>query len=389
MPHELVVCFTLGNQSIDGAASVARLIDSVCGDRGIRILPVPMRVDSGELRKVAEGKAYARSLFAGLPQGLTGEALDRYWSAVEVPYKPFYAFEEILAPFGDEPGLPTTLLSAFERLTAELTGGRVTALDPVGAEVRRRYAEAFHRWSALPQPHPSDVQLTYVPEDRPWSDWIEHVLTRAGFRVRSTDVSVESDDEQEPVKATDPGFRTVAVLSSSYMRSWRARTHWQSVTGTDPQGLRRQLIPVRIGEVHASELFNNRNAVDLTRAEEAEAVSLLLGALGALGAAELPEEPTGGPGPRYPGTRPRIWNARKATAHSPDVRRSWSGCEHSSAAGRPSLRSHRCCWGLGGVPRQVVLFRAVLYQTMTPPPLHIARSAAPSMLARRSETCRT
>ena len=125
MPHELVVCFTLGNQSIDGAASVARLIDSVYGDRGIRILPVPMRVDSGELRKVAEGKAYARSRFAGLPQGLTGEAADRYWTAVEVPYKPFYAFEEILAPFGDEPGHPTTLLSAFERLTAELTGGRV------------------------------------------------------------------------------------------------------------------------------------------------------------------------------------------------------------------------------------------------------------------------
>ena len=102
-----------------------------------------------------------------------------------MPYKPFYAFEETLATFGDDPGSPASLLSSFERITDSVTDGQVTAMRPIAEDLRLQYKEAFTRR----QPAAStQVYLSYVPEDRMWADWIEAVLTRAGFRVlpRST-----------------------------------------------------------------------------------------------------------------------------------------------------------------------------------------------------------
>jgi len=68
-----------------------------------------------------------------------------YWSAVDVPYKPFYAFEEILATFGDAPGSPASLLAAFERVTKAVTGSEVIAMRPIAEELRLQYKEAFSR----------------------------------------------------------------------------------------------------------------------------------------------------------------------------------------------------------------------------------------------------
>src|SRR5207302_1452612 len=50
-------------------------------------------------------------------------AADRraYWGAVEVPYVPYFAYEEILAPFKEDPSDPKTCLAAFTRITTEVT----------------------------------------------------------------------------------------------------------------------------------------------------------------------------------------------------------------------------------------------------------------------------
>ena len=76
---------------------------------------------------------------------LTQEQSAQYWASVEVPYKPFYAFEETLATFGDDPGSPTSLLASFERITRAVTGGEVSAMPPMADEVRLQYREAFRR----------------------------------------------------------------------------------------------------------------------------------------------------------------------------------------------------------------------------------------------------
>ncbi|MEW1628197.1 FxSxx-COOH system tetratricopeptide repeat protein [Streptomyces sp. NPDC089173] len=300
LPDALVDCFTLSDQSIDGAASVARQIAERYTGRPIAIFPVPMRIDEGEKEKADAGRALARLKFDRLPRDLSGDELTAYWGAVEIPYRPYYAYEETLATFGDEAGLTNSLLSAFERLTAVITDREITSMPPVGEEVRLRIRDAFtRRRPALP----ADLFLSYVAENRMWADWIESVLTRAGFRVLPRDVSAEPVAPR-PAQTAENAARTVVVLSSAYLKSQRAVDLWERAVAEDPGGGRRQLLPLRVGDVRLSAPYIDRNPVDLFRLDEVHATAALMRAL------DRPVQPADGvsPGPRFPGTVPRIWN---------------------------------------------------------------------------------
>ncbi|ALC32204.1 ATP/GTP-binding protein [Streptomyces sp. CFMR 7] len=300
LPDVLVDCFTLSDQSIDGAASVARQIAERYTGRPIRIFPVPMRIDEGEKEKADAGRALARLKFDRLPRDLSGDELTAYWGAVEIPYRPYYAYEETLATFGDEAGLTNSLLSAFERLTAVITDREITSMPPVGEEVRLRIRDAFtRRRPALP----ADLLLSYVAENRMWADWIEAVLTRAGFRVVPRDVSAERPPE-EGALTTETAARTVVLLSTAYLKSQRAVDLWQRAVSEDPGGGRRQLLPLRVGDVRLTAPYIDRNPVDLFRLDEVHATTALMRAL------DRPVQLVDGmtPGPRFPGTVPRIWN---------------------------------------------------------------------------------
>ncbi len=92
--------------------------------RPIRILPVPMRIDDGEKEKLDAGRpAGPEPVRQPAREDDAPEERNRYWGAVEIPYKRFYAFEETLATFGDASGSPTSLLAAYERLTGAITEG--------------------------------------------------------------------------------------------------------------------------------------------------------------------------------------------------------------------------------------------------------------------------
>ena len=69
LPDVLTVCFTLSDQSIEGAANVAQQISGRYRDRNIRVLPVPMRIEDGEKEKLDVGRALARMRFEGFPAG--------------------------------------------------------------------------------------------------------------------------------------------------------------------------------------------------------------------------------------------------------------------------------------------------------------------------------
>ncbi|MFF9865555.1 FxSxx-COOH system tetratricopeptide repeat protein [Streptomyces sp. NPDC013953] len=303
LPDALVDCFTLSDQSLDGAAAVARQIDERYGGRGIRIFPVPMRIDEGEKEKADAGRALARLKFDGFPSSLTGEELAAYWGAVEIPYRPYYAYEETLATFGDDAGIANSLLSAFERLTAVVTEGEVTTMPSIGEDVRLRIRDAFtRRRPALP----ADLFLSYVAENRMWADWIESVLTRAGFRVVPRDVSADPEvSGTDVLQAAENAARTVVLLSSAYLKSARAVEVWERAAAEDPGGGRRHLLPVRVGDVRLTTPYIDRNPVDLFRLDEVNATTSLLRAL------DRPVKLNEGvpPGPRFPGTVPKIWNA--------------------------------------------------------------------------------
>jgi tetratricopeptide (TPR) repeat protein len=169
MPDSLVVCFTYNNQSIKGAAAVARsavkrrqkLVQERSDaqraraarggappiedtPRPYRIFPVPMRVDSGESDRLVVRQAFARDTFADLITHVGPSEVPDYWSGVEVPHKVFYSYEEVLAPFKDDAGDPKTVLAAFVRLARYLTDQEVATYRlPIAPDVRQRFLDAF------------------------------------------------------------------------------------------------------------------------------------------------------------------------------------------------------------------------------------------------------
>ncbi|WP_031480782.1 FxSxx-COOH system tetratricopeptide repeat protein [Streptomyces bicolor] len=350
LPDILVDCFTFSNQSIDGASAVAHDIHERFRSRSIRVLPVPMRIDEGEKEKADAGRSLARARFAGFPAGLTDDELTSYWGSVEVPYRPYYAYEETLATFGDEAGVAGSLLAAFERLTGVLTDRAVTALPRVDEEVRLGVKRSFNRSRS---PLPAVLHLSYVSEDRMWADWIALLLTRAGFRVLPKYVGGENDGVEKPAD------RTIVVLSPAYQRSARARQVWEAATGGNRSG-RRQVVAVRVGDIRPVPSFSESAQVDLVRLDETQATTAMLRALGE---PALPAESLDDGRPmqaRFPGTAPRFWNVspRNAsfTGRSALLERLRDRLGGSASGGLPGMHA---LYGLGGVGKTQIALEYV------------------------------
>jgi MinD-like ATPase involved in chromosome partitioning or flagellar assembly len=360
-PDILVDCFTLSDQSIEGAAAVARHINDRYHYRNIRILPVPMRIDDGEKEKLDAGRALARTKFDRFPKGLSEEEGNLYWSSVEIPYKPFYAFEETLAAFGDAPGSPLSMLAAFERLAGAITEGRITSLPPMDEDLRLQYRDAFTRRRFAPS---ADIHLSYVPEDQIWADWIASVLNRAGFRVLPLGAGGASGNitHGDAQRNTARAARTIAVVSAAYLRSPQARGVWEATVAVDPMGARRQLIPVQVGEVRQTPLFGDRTPVDLTRLDAGQAVETLLRELGR--PPQLPEHPAdpGFPEPRWPRTVPQVWNVPTRNAAFTGRNAVLEALRDQLAGSSKAVVLPQALYGLGGVGKtQVALEYAHRY----------------------------
>jgi cellulose biosynthesis protein BcsQ len=154
LPDTVVNCFTMNGQSIEGAADAAASIRTRTG-RPIRIVPVPMRIEDAEQGKLEAGRDYVQRIFESFLDHLDPGGRKRYWGEVEVPYKPFYAYEEILATIGDRPLQETSLLASYERLVGVLTGGAIDRLEPMEEVDRRHWLEEFERTGCGPTGSPT------------------------------------------------------------------------------------------------------------------------------------------------------------------------------------------------------------------------------------------
>jgi len=125
MPDAVVVCFTLNNQGVKGGAAVAHSIyeQRLRKGRDIAIFPVPMRVEPFEKTKLDLRREYAKEMFKLFPSHLPPQSRAQFQEDTQVKYLPYYAYEEILATFGNRPGESdsTSLLAPAERLIAYLT----------------------------------------------------------------------------------------------------------------------------------------------------------------------------------------------------------------------------------------------------------------------------
>jgi cellulose biosynthesis protein BcsQ len=343
LPDTLVVCYTLNDQSMDGGASIARQINSRYRDRRIRILPVAMRIENAEKEKLDAGRALARAKFEGFPPGLTKERLAQYWATVEVPYLPFYAFEETLATFGDQPGVTNSLLAAFERLTDAITAGEVSAMPPLPDETRLPWRDMFIR---RPPAQTTPVLVSYVPEDRIWAEWIEFVLKQAGLRVmlRSAVPQTAGADSGETGHAAGSASHAITVLSKAYVAAPEARAEWDAMAAVGPG---RRLVPVKVNEVRLTEPFDTGDVVDLVQLDQDQATRTLLEELGA--PAQLAPRQLADGEPRFPRSVPEIWNMPPRNA---DFTGRGAGLEQlrdNLMGGGRAVVVAQALYGLGGV----------------------------------------
>ncbi len=137
-PDALVACYTLNRQSIEGVANVlGRIVDQRnAGSRPVDVIPVEMRVETSEKERLDVARRESRDCMARFRK--TSHVL-------EVPYWPFYAFEEVLAPFFDdlEHRSELQLLTAMEHVTNALVPDRNVRARVLEPELQQKYARQF------------------------------------------------------------------------------------------------------------------------------------------------------------------------------------------------------------------------------------------------------
>jgi MinD-like ATPase involved in chromosome partitioning or flagellar assembly len=148
-PDDVVVCFTLNNQSTEGASAIASSIHAQRqpGDSPgpVQIWPLPTRIELAEKLKLDRARERARALFDPFLNNLTMRERDAYWGSVEVLYQPFFAYEEVLTAFADLPGQSHSMLSSLERLVSMFTRSSVTGMKLLAEKLRKDTLAAFSR----------------------------------------------------------------------------------------------------------------------------------------------------------------------------------------------------------------------------------------------------
>jgi tetratricopeptide (TPR) repeat protein len=296
LPDVLVDCFTLSDQGIQGAARVAQAVSSFGREEGpghsIRVLPVAMRVDSFEQGKREAGRALARRSFPQLPSGMSEAEREEYFAAVEVPYQPFYAYEETLAVF-ERPGSPGSIMSAYERLTGVITFGAVKSLPRMDNAERERWQQVFQR--PLTSDRPAIV-LDYRAEDQIWAEWIQSVLSRTGTLV----VDPGPLELRERPGALEEEQEVLSIMSGAYLAA-----PLSADTFAGPAHYLFYIDDVRMGGEH-----RQRSSVTVAGLPSTEAARRLLRLVNVPDIALTADIPSPA---RFPGEAPR-W--LKAPAHN-------------------------------------------------------------------------
>ena len=299
MPDTVVNCFTLSTQSIDGAAAVARSIRSQRIDEPVHLLPVPMRVEDGEQSKLDAGRDYAWLRLTPYLEQVDPEAAARYWANVEIPYKVYYAYEEILAVFGDRARQPTTLLAAYERLTGVLNGEALPALVPLDEAVRRYWLAKFERTRPRAM---TKMLVSYAAEDRMWAEWIAGVVSEVGLSTVLHEVAAVEDGDQPD---TDPGWEgdLVAVVLSVAYRLPAQSVGWLHRPAAPAFGRgRSSILPISVDGTQPPEALERFGALELSGMPAERARGALLAALNW----PAGEPGSGEPPARFPATMPRV-----------------------------------------------------------------------------------
>ena len=351
LPDELVVCFTLNNQSISGAGAVASSVRRQRGD--LRIWPVPMRIEEAETPKLELRMSYASQQFGEFLEPMSPGRRRQYWLDVRVPYKAFYAYEEILATIRDAPGDPLSLLAATERFTAYLTANEVTRLQPL-EEGKRKALLA--QYEADPRGTRSyDLFLAHALADREWAEMLATRLEREERSGRRLRIFFAPWDEQDGRSAADryvsevrrSGAIGFVISGDSVGTVWSELQRMLADTSFSSDRAQ-TLIPLYLRPASFPDKLQASLFVDFRKPEEfGDGVRRVV--------ALLDDERSGGPQP--PSTRPTTQvdaPPRRVRLNLPSPNRNFVDREEALSALRASFMDQRgyeaqVVCGLGGV----------------------------------------
>jgi WD40 repeat protein len=309
MPDILAVCFTANNQGIQGAAAVAASVRKQWGaaepppERPLRIFPVLCRIDPFEKHKLELRQEYAREEFGLFLDHLSGQQRAGYWGAVEIPYVPYYAYEEILAAFGDRPRRETTLLACLERLTGYLTDGEVNQLREPPTESQRRSFLAWYeragRDAGASTEAPDvdfDVYLAYRPKDAESAEWLAGQLQGAGLKpwLEQSQVGVGEDRRRAAGDGLQRSASCAVVIGPKGAGERFDEELVRAISRRAGEDRRFRCIPVLLPGAKAAqtpEPLKDYLGVGFSSREDAEALRRLVA-----GVRGFPPEPTVRPG---------------------------------------------------------------------------------------------
>ena len=122
------------------------------------------------------------------------------------------------------------------------------------------------------EPETVDFFISYTGVDEPWAEWIAWQLRDAGFsvRIQCWDFDAGTNFVQQMHQAVTEAKRTIAVLSSAFLKSKFTAPEWQAAFSQDPQGTERKLIPVRVAECRPDGLLATVVYIDLVGLNEEE-----------------------------------------------------------------------------------------------------------------------
>lgn len=148
MPDNMVVCFTMNSQSIQGAGAVARSAfeqrSRSGSSRPLRVWPLPCRIELAERSKLEAARERARAVLTPVMKHITVNEQDDYFANRQILYEPFYAYEEVLAAFVESDtesshSMMASMVGFAQRLVADFT----LVMDPIPETTRREILEAY------------------------------------------------------------------------------------------------------------------------------------------------------------------------------------------------------------------------------------------------------
>lgn len=122
------------------------------------------------------------------------------------------------------------------------------------------------------------VFVSYTQTDLEWAQWIAWTLENLGHSVvlQAWDFVPGSNFVQQMHRASKEADRLVLVLSEAYLESRFAGSEWAAMFRTDPSGVERRIVPVRVRMCDPEGLLGSIVYLDLVGRNELEAAELLV-----------------------------------------------------------------------------------------------------------------